>query len=258
MSVPSGGPATVHVFGVPVARLTAEAALAEVERLYEDGNPTTVVYVNAHTLNLAAADPEYRALLMSAGLVLNDGAGLAIAGRLKGAPFPENLNGSDFNPRILELAARRGWRVFFLGGRPGVAELAVERLHERIPGFETAGSRNGFFRSDEADDVVAEVREARPDLVMVALGNPRQELWLSDHLSATGAVIGVGVGAFFDFSAGVIPRAPKWMNRLGIEWLYRLSREPRRLWRRYIMGNPLFLGRLVAEIVRERRSARAG
>ena len=244
---------TVEVLGVPVARLTAAAAREELARLYERERPALVAYANAHTLNLASRDSGYRDVLRAADIVLNDGAGLDIAGRLFGRPFPENLNGSDFNPMILEEAAARGWPVFFLGARPGVAEEAVRRLSERISGLRVVGTRNGYFGPESSDAVAREIAATGAGLLMVAMGNPLQEEWLNRYLEATGARLGIGVGAFFDFSAGVVPRAPAWMNKLWLEWLYRLLQEPRRMWRRYVVGNPLFLLRVLRARLTRRR-----
>jgi len=238
---------TVEILGVPVARLEPEAALKAIQRLYQVASPVIVVYANAHTLNVACRDPAYRSLLRRAALVLNDGIGLAIAARLWGRPFPANLNGTDFTPRVLHLAATRGWPVFFLGARPGVAEAAAQRLRERIPELNVVGSRDGYFRPEEAAAVVEAIRQVGTGLLLVALGNPLQEYWLERYLAATGARLGMGVGAFFDFSAGVVPRAPSWMIRVGVEWIYRLAREPSRLWRRYLIGNVLFLARVAGE-----------
>jgi exopolysaccharide biosynthesis WecB/TagA/CpsF family protein len=183
--------------------------------------------------------------------VLGDGAGIAIAARVQGDRFPANLNGSDFNPVILEEAAARGWPVYFLGARPGVAERAADGLRRRINALDIAGLHDGYFQDNDA--VVAAIKASGASVVMVAMGNPRQELWLRDHLDETGARLGVGVGAFFDFSAGQVRRAPAWMNRMGIEWLYRLAQEPARMWRRYIVGNPVFLWRVfVARLTRSR------
>lgn len=240
----------VEVLGVPVVRMTTPEAVAAVESVALGEPPGFVAYVNAHTLNLASKDPGFRDLLRSASLVLNDGAGLSVAGRLYGRPFPENLNGSDFNPEIARLAARHGWSLFLLGARPGVADRAAERLKAAIPGLEIAGTSDGFFARSDDRRVAEQVQESGADVVMVAMGNPSQEEWLAANLVTTGARLGVGVGAFFDFTAGEVPRSPRWMNRLGIEWIYRLIQEPRRMWRRYILGNPAFLIRIVAERIK--------
>ena len=237
----------VRILGVPIARLEAQPALDEIERLYDDDEPRVVAYANAHTLNFAHVDPGYRALLNRVGIVLGDGAGVMLAARLAGAPLPENLNGSDFNPRILSLAATRGWPVYFLGARPGVADSTAARWRREFPRLEVAGVAHGYFDAAETAGVVSTINSSGAGVVMVAMGNPLQERWIDRHLAQTGARLGVGVGAFFDFSAGVVPRAPAWMNRAGIEWLYRLYQEPRRMWRRYLLGNPLFLARVAKE-----------
>lgn len=240
------------VLGVPVAQATSAQAIAEIEKLGTEEPPALIAYANAHTLNLASRSPEYRRVLVNAAVVLNDGAGLSLAGRLYRRPFPENLNGSDFNPEIVRLAARRGWPLFLLGARPGVADLAAARLKAGIPGLEIAGTHDGFFDRTEDGAVAGVIKDSGAAVVMVAMGNPLQEEWLAANLAATGARLGVGVGAFFDFTAGEVPRAPGWMIRLGIEWLHRLAQEPRRMWRRYVLGNPAFLARIVAERVRTR------
>ena len=230
---------------MPVARLTATAAREELIRLYERDRPALVAYANAHTLNLASRDSGYRAVLGTADIVLNDGAGLTIAGRVFGRPFPANLNGSDFNPVVLEEAAAHGWPVYFLGAKPGVAAEAARKMSERFPALVVAGTRDGYFPQEESEEVARSIAATGAGVLMVAMGNPLQEMWLSRHLETTGARLGIGVGAFFDFTAGVVPRAPAWMNRLWMEWLYRLFQEPRRMWRRYVLGNPLFLARVL-------------
>lgn len=236
---------TISVLGVRIDKLTREQALGEIDG-WEEGRPRMLAYVNAHTLNLAVGDDKLREVLNHCDLVMNDGSGLSLAARLRGERFPENLNGSDFTVCLLELAASRGWGVFLLGGRPGVAEMAASRLTERIVGLRVVGACHGF--TGEPEDVLADrVRESDADLLIVALGNPLQELWLDRNLDATGARVGVGVGAFLDFSAEAVKRAPRWMNVLGVEWCFRLVQEPLRLWRRYLLGNPLFLARVLRE-----------
>jgi exopolysaccharide biosynthesis WecB/TagA/CpsF family protein len=234
-------PSFVRIFGIPVVRAAPEEAVAAVAELGDRREPALVAYVNAHTLNLAYVDEDYRALLASAALVLNDGVGIQLAARMRRMPFPANLNGSDFNPRILELAAARRWPVFFLGGASGVAEEAVRRLTARIPDLLVAGTHQGYLADD--GEAIAAISSSGARVLMVAMGNPLQERWLQRNLAATGARIGVGVGAFFDFTAGAQRRAPAWLNKIGLEWLFRLFHDPGRLWRRYIVGNPLFLWR---------------
>jgi exopolysaccharide biosynthesis WecB/TagA/CpsF family protein len=237
----------LSVLGVRVARLDRTDALGELERLYRAPAPAVVAFANAHTLNLAYRSAELRQALARAELVLNDGIGLAIAARLQGSRFTTNLNGSDFTPEVLGRAEALGWPVYLLGSRPGVAEKAGGVLLERLPKLELAGSHHGFFDDAESPRIARMIRESGAGLLLVAMGNPRQEQWLAEHLPATGANLGLGVGAFLDFTAGEVPRAPAWLNRAGFEWTYRLVHEPARLWRRYLVGNPVFLARVARE-----------
>jgi exopolysaccharide biosynthesis WecB/TagA/CpsF family protein len=240
------------MLGVPFRPLDAGEALAEIERLYERESPGFVVHANVHTVNLACADDGYLEVLRRADLILNDGKGVMLGARLEGERFPQDLNGNFFTPLLLGRAAERGWSVFFFGAKPGVAERAAEVVRRAIPGLEIAGTRNGYFSADETERVALDIKAAAPDVLLVGLGNPRQEEWIDRHLAVTGARIGVGVGAFFDFQTGEVKRAPEWMGRYGLEWVHRLSVEPKRMWRRYLVGNPRFLAR----VWKERRSRR--
>lgn len=243
---------TIDILGVPVARLTAEEALAEVEKLFAREAPAFIAHTNAHTLNLAYADAEFKDVLRRADLILNDGKGIMLAARIHGARFPTDLNGNYFSPLLLRRAAERGWRVFFLGAGPGIAEDAAGKVRQQIPGIDIVGTRDGYFSSDE--EAIDAVREAGAELLFVGMGNPVQEKWLDRCLARTGARVGVGVGATFDFLTGSVPRAPAWMSRVGLEWVHRLFQEPKRMWRRYILGNPSF----VLRNVKQRRAGRRG
>src|SRR5271166_1103185 len=231
----------IRLLGTWVDVLSGQEVLGAVAT-GSNGRPRHLCYVNAHSLNLAFGDDRYSGALERADLVLNDGIGLDLAARMQGRRFPENLNGSDFTLRLLGLAADEGWRVYLYGGQPGVAASVRERLAQTIEHLQVVGVCDGYS-SRSAEEIVAEIRAVHADVLIVALGQPQQELWLDAHLADTGCGIGVGVGAFLDFVSGRVARAPRWMNRLGIEWLFRLGQEPGRLWRRYIVGNPLFLWR---------------
>ena len=227
--------------------LDAPAALDALQRLYERPEPAWAAHANVHTVNLAWGDPRYRAALDRADLVLNDGKGVMLGARIKGSRFPADLNGNFVAPLVLTRAAEEGWPVYFFGAAPGVAELAAQRVVQGIPGLKIVGTRNGFFTPGEEASVIENIRASGAGLLLVGLGNPRQEVWLDRNLAATGARLGIGVGAFFDFEAGAVKRAPGWMNKIGVEWLHRLLVEPRRMWRRYLIGNPQFLWRTLKE-----------
>ena len=234
----------VAVLGVGVSVLTTPRALDRVSSMVERGATGTVAFANAHLLTLASQDPAVREALQRTAMILNDGAGVAWAAKVKGAEFPENLNGTDFLPKLLERAAAAGWRVALLGAAPGVADRAAVALRGRCPGLQVCFADHGYFDRGRSDEVAARVRASRPDVLLVALGNPRQELWLDQNLAATGATVGVSVGAFLDFSAGEARRAPRVVRALSLEWAWRLLHEPRRLFHRYVVGIPVFRSRV--------------
>jgi alpha-1,3-mannosyltransferase len=228
---------------VPVQVLTFDEAVRLIDFRFEKREPFIVAFVNAHTLNIAAVQSEFCKVLRNC-TVLNDGVGVDIASRiLYGVPFPENLNGTDFNPNYLQRTRHR-YRIFLLGAHPGVAERAAIRLSELCPSHRIVGCHHGHFDPGQVSGVVEVIRKSQADVVLVAMGNPKQELFLQGHLAATGCTLGIGVGALFDFLAGEVPRAASWVQEWRLEWIFRLAQEPRRLARRYFVGNPLFLLRI--------------
>lgn len=239
-ATPGRSPSYSLVLGMRIDVVTGPELLRELERAVPS-NPVHFGYVNAHSLNLAYRDETYRNALQGCAYLLNDGIGLSLAARMRGLTFPDDLNGSDFTLEVLAVAAKRDWGVFLYGGEPGVAEQAAGELRRRVPAVRIVGVHDGF--SGERDAIARRVRDSGADVVIVALGNPLQELWLDEWLPETGCRLGVGVGAFLDFVSGRVQRAPGWMHAIGLEWVYRLYREPRRLARRYVLGNPLFLYR---------------
>ncbi|KAI95216.1 UDP-N-acetyl-D-mannosaminuronic acid transferase [Rhodomicrobium udaipurense JA643] len=238
------------LLGVDFEVCARNEAVARIDRAFVDHQQLKLAFANAHTLNLASERQDFRNAL-SRFLVFNDGLGVDLASRIKfGAFFPENLNGTDFVPHYLS-TTRHPLRIFFLGGAPGVAEAAADRLVPPGSRHDIAGCHHGYFDAGSADRVLAGIRLSQADLVLVAMGNPLQELWIDRHAEATSAPVLMGVGALFDFASGRLPRAPGWVRAGRVEWLYRLAREPRRLGSRYIVGNWKFLRR----VARDRASA---
>lgn len=230
---------TSDIGPVPVCALDYPAALDLVATMLDREGERNVAFCNAHTVNLARRDARFRAALQGM-TVLNDGVGLDLARRvLHGAPFPANLNGTDFTPAVLE-AAPRPLRLFLLGSPPGVAERAADALSARFPRHQVVGVRDGFFPPADGAAIARTIAATGADLLLVGMGQPRQELWAAEHGAATGAVV-MCVGAYLDFAAGAVFRAPGWMRALRIEWTYRLAQEPRRLAARYLLGNPRFV-----------------
>lgn len=240
-------PETVHLFGVPIANASKDEAVEWITaRLRAGGPPAQVNFVNAHCVNTAARDPEYRRILLNSERNFADGAGMRIAARVLGAPLRDNVNGTDLYPILIRRLNHTGLRIFPLGAAPGAAEAMRDNALRGHPGLCVCGTHHGYFTEAEEPAVLETVRAARPHLLLVALGVPRQEKWLARNLAKTGAAVGMGVGGLFNFYSGRIPRAPVWMQRIGMEWLHRLAMEPSRLWRRYLLGNAEFLLRTLA------------
>jgi alpha-1,3-mannosyltransferase len=231
---------------VPVQVRTFDDAVELIDNRHASGQRTTVAFANAHTLNVASRNPDFRAVLQDS-LVLNDGIGVDIASLiLYGSPFPDNLNGTDFSPNYLR-ATRHRYRVFLLGAEPGTAERAAKRLTSLDPRHEFVGCYHGHFDETDLPTILQRIRRSKADLLLVAMGNPKQELFIRGHLAATGCTLGIGVGALFDFLAGNVPRAKPWMQKWRVEWIYRLAQEPRRLGHRYLVGIPVFLTRIALQ-----------
>ncbi|HEU0015734.1 MAG TPA: WecB/TagA/CpsF family glycosyltransferase [Longimicrobium sp.] len=252
-------PERVVIAGAPVDAVTMDDAVRRiVEHAERRGPPEIVVTPNAHHCALLADDPRFREVYADAWLSLPDGTPLLWAARLLGTPLPEKVSGSDLFPRVCAGAGERGLRVFLLGGRPGAAEGAARRLEAENPGLRIAGTYcppMGFERDPaEVERANAAVRAADPHVLFVGLGAPKQEFYMADHRAALGVPVSVGVGVSFEFVAGMVKRAPGWMQAAGLEWFYRVMKEPRRLWKRYATTNPRF----VAMVLRQYREMRRG
>jgi N-acetylglucosaminyldiphosphoundecaprenol N-acetyl-beta-D-mannosaminyltransferase len=221
-----------------------------------------VVTPNAQHIVLLAREPRLREIYREAILVVPDGFSLLLAARVFGNKFPERVAGVDLFQALCGSAARSSLRVFLLGGRPGSANLAASVLKKRYPELqvETYCPPFGFESSDtELGRVTQAVSVFRPDFLFVALGAPKQEYWIYDHGRKLGAAVCVGVGGSFELVSGVVPRAPEWIRGIGCEWIYRLGREPRRMWRRYLIGNVQFGWILLQQaLARGRRVAPKG
>jgi N-acetylglucosaminyldiphosphoundecaprenol N-acetyl-beta-D-mannosaminyltransferase len=221
----------LRILGIPIHDVTLDEAVEQAAAWVKEDRAHQMATVNPEFVMAARRDPAFRAVLEGADLCLPDGVGITLAARYLGRPLRERVAGVDLVEALAARAARDGWRVFFLGAAPGVADRAASLLAARYPGLTVAGTHAGSPRREEEDDIVRRVREARADVLLVAYGAPAQDLWLARNLARTGAKVGVGVGGAFDYIAGVVPRAPRWMRRVGLEWLYRLIRQPWR-WRR--------------------------
>jgi len=208
-------------------------------------------------------DPEFREIYDQAALVLADGVPLLWAARFLGTPIREKLSGSDVFHDLCRLAAERGFRVFFLGGREGAAMRAAEVVRRRYPGLRVVGVYSppfGFERDHgEGARIDAMLTEARPDLLLLGLGSPKQEKWAARNSSRLGIPVTMGIGITFEYTAGMVRRAPAWMQTVGLEWFFRLLMEPGRLWRRYLVDDPRFFWLVLKQrLARGARASRSG
>jgi N-acetylglucosaminyldiphosphoundecaprenol N-acetyl-beta-D-mannosaminyltransferase len=220
--------------------VTEDEAISLIDGWIGGTTPVYMAVVNAAKVVLARRDAGLRQALMTADLITADGMSVVWASRLLGSPLKERVTGIDLFEKLVGHAARRGASVYFLGASDEAVGGIVTRFRHEYPDLRVAGYRNGYFPAAEMDEVVRQIRESEAELLFVAMGSPRQEIWIASNLAATGARFALGVGGAFDHLSGLSRRAPILMQQMGMEWLYRLLSEPRRLWRRYLIGNLLF------------------
>jgi N-acetylglucosaminyldiphosphoundecaprenol N-acetyl-beta-D-mannosaminyltransferase len=247
----------LDILGVPVHATTFAGLLDEIEGMIGSGRAHQIATVNPEFVMAARRDPIFRVVLARAALCLPDGIGLLWGARWLGGRLPERVTGSDGVPLIAERAAEKGWRVFFLGAAPGIAERTAEILTARHPGLQVAGTYAGSPAAEEEAAIVTLVNESQADILLVAYGAPKQDKWIARNLPRLRVGVAMGVGGAFDFISGKAVRAPDWMRALGLEWLHRLVREPWR-WRRMVALPRFALAVLVAGLRPARRQGTEG
>jgi N-acetylglucosaminyldiphosphoundecaprenol N-acetyl-beta-D-mannosaminyltransferase len=230
-------------------------ALDRIGAMLDGSSSQQVSFVNPACVNIAARDRGYRRILARAALVLPDGIGIKIAADLLGVGLKQNVNGTDLFPRLCQMLEARSASLFLLGGQPGIAEKVAAVIQESWPRLHVAGLRNGYFDTSQEGEVAAQITASGADVLLVARGVPMQDIFIDRHLHQLGVKVAFGVGGLFDFVSGRINRAPAWMRDSGLEWIYRLLQEPSRMWRRYLVGNFTFLGRILLQRIGLRRPA---
>lgn len=236
----------MRVLGVRVDPVDRTGLFDAVSRLIAANAAATVAYANVHVLNVAHGDPALRNFLERADLVYCDGGGVVLGARLLGQRLPERMTGADWIWDLAARAERERWRIFWMGGEPGVAQAAARRLQERNPGLEIA-TEHGFVRDD--DRLVATINAYAPHVLLVGMGTPLQERWTAANRAALQVPVVWVTGATADFVSGKVARGPQWLHDRQ-EWLARLLVDPKRLWRRYLLGNTMFLTRIALERLR--------
>lgn len=251
--VPDSARSRIRVGSLPLDVVDFPGAIAAIEALVDAGKGGAVFTPNVDHIVLAEQNPRFRHAYQQASLSLVDGTPVLWASRLLRKPLPMKVSGSDLIRPLMERSAERGFRVYMLGGGPGIAHRAAHVLRREFPGLQIAGTDDSRVDVDRVDPrVVERLRAARPDLVLVALGAPKQEIFSIEQREMLGSAVAVGIGASLDFIAGVKKRAPRWISDSGFEWLFRLVQEPRRLGGRYLLRDPRFFVILARQLVEER------
>ena len=244
----------IHLFDLPINNLTMEEAIREIERLIEQGRPSLVFTPNVQHLCLLNKDALFRTAYRKASLILPDGTPLFWFSRLVGRPLKERIAGADLFIRLGEHAASKNQSIFLLGSLPGVAEKAAKRLVAQYPGLKVVGTYSPPFGFEndrvETQKILTMLHQKKPDILFVGLTPPKSEKWLADHLEEIDIPVSICVGGAFDFASGQKKRAPIWMQRIGLEWFFRLLNEPGRLWKRYLLGGFEFLYLMTKEIIK--------
>ncbi|MBL7130472.1 MAG: WecB/TagA/CpsF family glycosyltransferase [Candidatus Omnitrophica bacterium] len=237
----------IDFLGIKISAITKDEIVDKILEFALVGKHKMITYLNAHCVNVSFADFEYREILQAADLVYAGGKGVVWSSRLFDKSLPERVNILDFFDRLVERIIEKKLKIYLLGGKPDVAQIAADELKKRFPALEISGFHHGFFNGREESDIIEEVNFLKPNILMVGLGIPKQEQWIYRHLNELDVNLCWGVGAAFDWLSGQRKRAPGWMINCGLEWLHRLYQEPKRLWKRYLIGNPVFIYRVLKQ-----------
>lgn len=239
----------VNLLGVGIDNISVEEVITFIENCIDSNSKAIVSNVNVHALNIAYERPWFRKFLNESNLVFCDGFGVHIGAKISGQQLNYRFTPPDWIDSLCEIAAEKQYVMFFLGSKPGVAELAAHKLMDRHPGLVIV-SYHGFFdqAGDENHEVIAKINDLKAKIVFVGMGMPLQEKWIKENFDSLSSVnVFLPVGAMFDYVANIVPRGPKWMTDHGLEWLARMLIEPKRLWKRYLIGNPKFLFHVILQ-----------
>jgi len=242
-----------RILGIKINKFTRDSLHAVIQHIVKNQKKALIAHVNAHGLNVADSYTWFAEFLNSADYVFCDGHGVMLGARMLGLRIPEKITYADWLPELAEMCATEKFSLFLLGGRIGIAKRAADNLAAAYPGLEIVGTHHGYFekhRNDEGNRRLIEcINDAKPNILVVAFGMPLQESWLRENWEDIDANIALTAGAALDYASGQLRRPPAWMSRCSLEWLGRLFIEPRRLWRRYLVGNPMFILRICRELL---------
>ncbi len=248
---------TLNVFGFDISNVRKTDAASSLVWNAQQCKQTCVAFLNADCINKSYSDREYRRVLNTFDVLYSDGVGMRWATKLQGHELIDNVNGTDLFPVLLDELASKGRSIFLLGGRPGRAAKVAEYIKTEFPGVSVRGHHHGYLNKENSASVFEKINESKADVLLVAMGAPRQEGWIAEHKGEINIPVMLGVGGLFDYFSGAIPRAPSWIRAISLEWVWRLAMEPRAKAQRYLIGNLVFIVRALLEANRRPRSNKA-
>lgn len=240
----------IELMGCSIDGLTMNETIRLVEDIIREGKPRQHVVVNALKFAMMRRDPELKSIINECDVVNADGMPVVWASRILGNPLPDRVAGVDLFMRLVEIAARKGYRPYFFGAREPVLQKTLASFRAMYPMLKIAGYRNGYFSTDEEEGIASQIRDSRADMLFVGISSPLKEKFLKRWMPCMQVPFCMGVGGSFDIVAGLTKRAPLWMQRFGIEWLHRIIQEPRRMWMRYAKTNPVFIWMVLESYLR--------
>lgn len=229
----------LEILGVGIDKVNSQQALEKIGAFIASGQPHQIVTANAEIIYQASKNEKMRHVINNAQMVTADGSGVVWASRQLGEPLEQRVTGIDLVNSICEQSAKDKWKIYILGSAPGVAATAAVNIRDKFPGCNIVGTHHGYFNAKEEKQILAELEQLKPDVLFVALGAPKQEYWIADHLAELGIPVGMGIGGSMDVLSGNVKRAPKWMQKMSLEWLYRLLIQPTRFKR--VLALPKFM-----------------
>ncbi|NOR44122.1 MAG: WecB/TagA/CpsF family glycosyltransferase [Candidatus Delongbacteria bacterium] len=237
---------TLSLFGLNIDNLTMNQAIELIHSKIITNTKRKIYFVNPDCLNKIFNDRAYYKVLDNGDHIFPDGIGIKIAGKILKNPLKENVNGTDLLPFLCESAVKNNQSIFLLGGKSGVADKMKKELMQKYKGISIAGTYHGFFdKVKENDSIIEMINKSKATILLIAFGAPFQEKWIDENFDKLDPIVQMGVGGLFDFYSGNTQRAPRWMREVGLEWFYRFTREPKRMWKRYFVGNPVFIYRIL-------------
>ncbi len=235
-------------FGLNLDIITLEDTLERISKFIEDREGVQHVVVNVAKLVYAQKDIQLREIINACPLINVDGAGVILGAKFLGINIPERVAGIDLMDKLIEYSAEKGYRPYFFGAQEEIVKNVVGIYKEKYPQLDIAGHRNGYYREDEEETLIENIKNSKADILFVAMGSPQKEIFLSKYSKAMDVPFTMGVGGSFDVIAGKVKRAPEWTQKIHCEWLYRLIQEPKRMWKRYLITNSIFLGMILKEL----------